>query len=199
MASRAMSVAPVVPFLNPMGMDRPDASSRCTWDSVVLAPMAPQTTRSATYWGEITSRNSTAQGSPFLLMSNRSLRPVRRPVLIWNSPERLGSLISPFQPMVVRGFSKYTRMTMTRVSLNSSRIFTSLSAYSSAAFTSWIEHGPTMQINRLSLPLTQSDTCRRTSVMKNPSSSSTGRSSIKQAGGIKGLICSTCTLSDDPR
>jgi hypothetical protein len=42
---------PSVPFLKPTGQDRPDASSRCTCDSVVRAPMAPQLIRSAMYCG----------------------------------------------------------------------------------------------------------------------------------------------------
>jgi hypothetical protein len=33
---------PSVPFLKPMGKETPDASSRCNWDSVVRAPIAPQ-------------------------------------------------------------------------------------------------------------------------------------------------------------
>ena len=35
---------------------------------------------------------------------------MRRPSLIRKLPLRYGSLMSPFQPTVVRGFSKYTRM-----------------------------------------------------------------------------------------
>ena len=41
-ASTAMRTLPSVPFLKPTGQERPDASSRCTWLSVVRAPMAPQ-------------------------------------------------------------------------------------------------------------------------------------------------------------
>lgn len=33
---------PSVPFLKPIGKDTPEASSRCNWDSVVRAPIAPQ-------------------------------------------------------------------------------------------------------------------------------------------------------------
>jgi hypothetical protein len=56
MASTAMSIEPSVPFLNPTLIESADASSRCTWDSVVRAPMAPHELRSARYWGEMTSR-----------------------------------------------------------------------------------------------------------------------------------------------
>ena len=38
----ATLMVPSVPFLKPTGQERPEASSRCTWDSVVRAPMAPQ-------------------------------------------------------------------------------------------------------------------------------------------------------------
>src|SRR2546425_11027607 len=51
-ASTAILTLPSVPFLKPTGADRPDASSRCTWLSVVRAPIAPQDTRSPMYCGE---------------------------------------------------------------------------------------------------------------------------------------------------
>lgn len=47
MASRAIWMEPPVPFLKPTGMERPEASSRWIWDSVVRAPMAPHAMRSA--------------------------------------------------------------------------------------------------------------------------------------------------------
>src|SRR2546426_883419 len=62
-ASTAILTLPSVPFLKPTGADRPDASSRCTWLSVVRAPIAPQDTRSPMYCGEITSRNSQPAGA----------------------------------------------------------------------------------------------------------------------------------------
>ena len=42
MASTAIFRLPSVPFLKPIGADSPEASSRCTWLSVVRAPIAPQ-------------------------------------------------------------------------------------------------------------------------------------------------------------
>src|SRR5437764_1355426 len=39
-ASTAMRMLPSVPFLNPTGHDRPEASWRCDCDSVVRAPIA---------------------------------------------------------------------------------------------------------------------------------------------------------------
>jgi hypothetical protein len=43
---------PSVPFLKPIGKETPEASSLCSWDSVVRAPIAPQ---------EMTIRYSQAQ------------------------------------------------------------------------------------------------------------------------------------------
>jgi len=46
-ASNAISKDPSVPFLKPIGKDKPDANSLCNWDSVVLAPTAPNDNKSA--------------------------------------------------------------------------------------------------------------------------------------------------------
>ena len=72
-ASTAIRTLPSVPFLKPTGAERPEASSRCTCDSVVRAPIAPQETRSPMYCGEITSRNSQPAGTPSLLMSHQQV------------------------------------------------------------------------------------------------------------------------------
>ena len=73
--------SPSVPFLNPTGIDRPDASWRWIWLSVVRAPMAPQLIRSAMYCGLIGSRNSVAVGRPERGDVEQEPRgPVRRPV-----------------------------------------------------------------------------------------------------------------------
>ena len=93
-------------FLNPTGIDSPLAICRCVGDSVVRAPMAPSTIVSAMYCGVIGSRNSVAVGSPIRAISMSSPRASRRPVATSNESSRCGSLISPFQPTVVRGFSK---------------------------------------------------------------------------------------------
>ncbi len=105
-ASIAPFVPPSVPFLKPTGMLRPEASSRCTWLSEVRAPIAPHDTKSARNWGLIGSRNSVPAGSPSAATSARKRRARRRPSLIAKLPSSLGSLMSPFQPTVVRGFSK---------------------------------------------------------------------------------------------
>mmetsp|Transcript_44970 Transcript_44970/g.136352 ORF Transcript_44970/g.136352 Transcript_44970/m.136352 type:complete len:207 (-) Transcript_44970:417-1037(-) len=78
-ASMAISMSPDVPFLNPTGIERPDASSRWDWHSVVRAPMAAQHTRSERNCGVSMSRNSQAQGTPKLLMSRSSLLAMRNP------------------------------------------------------------------------------------------------------------------------
>ena len=102
----ATCTPPPVLFLKPTGMDRPEASSRWTWLSVVRAPMAPQETRSEMNWGEMGSRNSQPAGSPISARSSRKRRPSRSPSLMTKLPSSRGSLMSPFQPTVVRGFSK---------------------------------------------------------------------------------------------
>ncbi len=146
------------PFLNPTGTERPEASSLCTCDSVVLAPMAPHETKSAMNWGEIVSRNSTAAGTPISLSWHSNSLAMRKPLFIWQLfalrdkvsrrynvstyglykekhrrqkqylSSRKGSLISPFHPTVVLGFSKYTLMIRHRSSLSSSLACLSLSA-----------------------------------------------------------------------
>ena len=61
-ASTAIFTSPLVPFLKPTGHESPDASSRCTWLSVVRAPIAPHAIRSARYCGVIMSRYSVPAG-----------------------------------------------------------------------------------------------------------------------------------------
>ena len=105
-ASQAIFTLPSVPFLKPIGAELPDASSRCTWLSVVRAPMAPQAIRSPMYCGEMVSSSSLPDGTPSRPMSISSWRAIRRPSLMRQLSSSQGSLISPFQPTVVRGFSK---------------------------------------------------------------------------------------------
>ena len=54
-------------------------------------------------------------GKPSSATYSSSSRASRMPFSMWNESSRSGSLISPFQPTVVRGFSKYTRMTSSSV------------------------------------------------------------------------------------
>ena len=120
-ASTATWTSPSVPFLNPTGIDRPEASWRWTWLSVVRAPIAPQVTVSAMYCGVIGSSHSQPTGRPSETMSSRSRRAVRRPRCTSWPPSMPGSLIRPFQPVTVRGFSKYTRITISRSAWLASR------------------------------------------------------------------------------
>ena len=78
-ASIATRTLPSVLFLNPMAAEKPEASSRCTWLSVVRAPIAPQLSRSAMYCGLEVSSSSLPAGTPSALMSISSERAMRRP------------------------------------------------------------------------------------------------------------------------
>ena len=142
-----------MPFLKPTGQDRAEANSRCVWLSVVRAPMAPQEIRSDKYCGVITSKYSTATGTSISARSVNRCLAIFRPLSMLKLSSKSGSLIKPFQPMVVRGFSKYTRITINKSSCNSAFRAASFCAYSRAALESWIEQGPTITIRRLSLPI----------------------------------------------
>src|SRR5437867_1528998 len=93
-ASIAIWIPPPVPFLKPTGIERPEASSRWTWLSVVRAPIAPQATTSEMYCGVIGSTNSVAAGTPSSTRSTRSFRATRRPSLTAKEPSRCGSSVS---------------------------------------------------------------------------------------------------------
>ena len=82
MASAATFTPPSVPFLKPTGQDRPLASWRWLWLSVVRAPIAPQLMSSLMNWGESRSRNSVATGMPSCSTSSSSLRAISRPWLM---------------------------------------------------------------------------------------------------------------------
>ena len=187
-ASTAIFTLPSVPFLNPTGHDSPEASSRCTWLSVVRAPMAPQDTRSAMYCGVIMSRNSQPAGRPNVLMSSSSSRATRTPLLMSKLPSSSGSLISPFQPTVVRGFSKYTRMTISRSALRRSRTGFRRLAYSMAARVSWIEQGPITTIMRSSMPCRMRCMACRAANTVSDASLVQANSRMTCAGGFSSLI-----------
>ena len=195
MASMAIRTLPSVPFLNPTGQDRPEASSRWTWLSVVRAPMAPQLIRSFTYCGVIRSRYSVAAGIPISLMSTSRWRARRKPLLMRKVWSRSGSLMSPFQPTVVRGFSKYTRMTTYRASASLSRSGSSRPAYSRAALTSWIEQGPTTTSSRSSCPRRISRMTWRASKVVRSAASEPGYSACTSAGVLTASIDAMRTSS----
>ena len=83
------------------------------------------------YCGVIGSRNSQPTGSPSARTSSSSAAAMRRPALTSPESSRWGSLISPFHPVVVRGFSKYTRIATSRSSRSSLAFSARRSAYSS--------------------------------------------------------------------
>ncbi len=98
--------SPSVAFLKPTGVDRPLDISRWVWDSEVRAPMAVQVMRSPIYCGGMGSRASVAAGKPSSAMLSRNPRALRTPFSMWKESSMRGSLMNPFQPMAVRGFSK---------------------------------------------------------------------------------------------
>lgn len=68
--------------------------------------MADHEMRSAMYWGVMGSSSSVAVGSPMSITSRKNVLATLSPVAISSDPSSDGSMISPFQPTVVRGFSK---------------------------------------------------------------------------------------------
>ena len=112
----AVLISPSVGFLKPTGIDSPEASSRCIWLSAERAPMDAQLIKSAVYCGTIGSSSSEAVGSPSSVIALSVLRAVSSPPVILITPSSAGSTIKPRQPKPVRGFSKYTRMIIQKVS-----------------------------------------------------------------------------------
>ena len=82
MALIAVMALPSVPFLKPIGIDKPEAISRWVWLSVVRAPMAVQLIRSAMYWGTTGSSSSVAAGRPISAKCSKRPRATRSPVLM---------------------------------------------------------------------------------------------------------------------
>ena len=144
--------------------------------------MAAQHTRSPRYCGVIGSRYSVPVPRPMSAMSPSRERAVCRPRLMSKESSSFGSLMSPFQPIVVRGFSKYTRIRISNWPASALACSLSLPAYSRAASGSWIEHGPTITSSRGSSPLMISLACRRTLKTSEDCSGARGSSSIRSAG-----------------
>ncbi|RCM35166.1 hypothetical protein PA171_04334 [Pseudomonas aeruginosa] len=193
---------PSVPFLKPTAEDRPEAISRWVCDSVVRAPIADQLIRSCRYCGEIGSSASVAVGKPFSARSRSSWRPMCRPSWILNESSRYGSLIRPFQPTVVRGFSKYTRITRNSVSATSAASALRRSAYSWAALMSWMEQGPITTNRRWSLPSRMSRTtwrpwatvCRALSVRGISRLSCSGVIRVSLEATLRSSICKSAIV-----
>ena len=186
-ASSAICTLPSVPFLKPTGIDSPEANSRWIWLSVVRAPIAPQQIKSAINCGLIVSRNSEPAGSPMWASCASRPRAMRKPLLMSKLPSKCGSLINPFQPTVVRGFSKYTRIIMHNSPLRAVTFSNKNRPYSSAASGSWIEQGPTTTAKRSSSSVNIASSARRVAATVCEAFSESGTSSIRIAGGIRGL------------
>ncbi len=105
-ALTATSSPPSVPFLKPTGADSPLAISRWVCDSVVRAPMAYQLIRSPRYCGDSGSSASEPAGSPISANCASSRRARTMPSSMRKESSMSGSLMKPFQPVDVRGFSK---------------------------------------------------------------------------------------------
>lgn len=73
-------------------------------------------TLTARYCGLMVSNNSNPIGTPKSVKSQSNCLAMRRPLLILKEPSISGSLMRPFQPTVVRGFSLYTGMNTTEKS-----------------------------------------------------------------------------------
>ena len=140
------------------------------------------------YCGEMMSRYSQPAGKPSALMSRSNPRAVRRPRLIWKLPSMSGSLINPFQPTVVRGFSKYTRMMISSSPPSASRKGRRRRAYSMAALGSWMEHGPITTARRSSRPCRISCRACRAMVTTSDTESSQGNSAMTSAGVLRASI-----------
>ena len=89
----------------------------------------------------------------------------------------------PFHPVVVRGFSKYTRMATSRSSPSSSALAASRPAYSVAALESCTLHGPTTTSSRSSAPSSTADTWSRP-LITTSSSSGVSASSVSSRRGV---------------
>ena len=140
------------------------------------------------YWGVMGSRSSVAVGRPRSSTSRRKCRAVRSPFSRLQVSLRSGSMINPFQPTVVRGFSKYTRMATRILSLILTERSASFAAYSRPAWVSWIEHGPTMTRRRSSSPRSVRAIWLRDSRMKPACSPVLGISCRRVSGVGRGLF-----------
>ena len=185
-ASTATWTLPSVRFLKPTGIDRPEPSWRWIWLSVVRAPIAAHETVSEMYCGVIGSRNSQPTGRPRRRTSSSSSRAARTPASTSPEPSRCGSLMRPFQPVVVRGFSKYTRIAMSRSCSWRSASARSRRAYSRAASGSCTLHGPTTTSSRSSIPSRIASTSARPRRTRSAISGSSGRCSSRSAGVVSG-------------
>ena len=106
-----------------------------------------------------------------------------------------GSLMKPFQPATVRGFSKYTRITTNSVSRTRSARRARRPAYSSAAAGSWIEHGPITTKRRGSLRSRIARTVARPRATVSAAAGASGTSAWTASGVGMSSMPATLTLS----
>ena len=89
----------------------PLASWRWTCDSVLRAPIAPQLTASEMNWGWWL-QEFRGGGESFAQHADQRLAREQQALADVVAAVDVGVVDQPFQPTVVRGFSKYTRITM---------------------------------------------------------------------------------------
>src|SRR3989338_5868282 len=87
----AAPIFPPVLFLNPVGIESPDANCLCCGDSTVLAPIAAHEIRSELYCGVKASRYSVADGKPIPALCKRISRERCNPLFMSFKPLRSGS------------------------------------------------------------------------------------------------------------
>ena len=144
------------------------------------------------YCGVIGSSTSLPHGTPSSLIVRRIFRASCRPASRSQEPSSRGSFTSPFQPIVVRGFSKYVRMTTSRSSRTASVTGRSRRAYSNAASGSWIEHGPTTtRSRRVSRPCRMSRIAARVARTSAAAVSLAGCAPFTARGAMSGTMSTT--------
>ena len=136
---------PSVPFLNPIGIDRPEAISRWVWLSVVRAPMAVQLIRSAMYCGTTGSSSSVAAGRPSLRqVEQQGPGPSQAGVDVVAAVE-VGIVDHPLPAHRGAGLLEiHPHHHLQLVAVSARWALAMRSAYSLAASTSWTEQGPTI-------------------------------------------------------
>ena len=121
-------------FLKPTGIDSPDASSRCTWLSVVRAPIATHDVRSAMCCGICVSRNSDAGRQPEVVDVEQQLAREAEPLVDVIALVEIGIVDEPLpadrRSAASRSRSASRRSDRRRVDRRSA---SAASAYSSAA------------------------------------------------------------------
>ena len=189
-ASTAVWVLPSVLFLNPTGIDSPDASSRCTWLSVVRAPIATHDVRSAMCCGICVSRNSDAGRQPQIVDVEQQLPRQPQPLVDVEALVEVGIVDEPLpadrgarllevaahHDDQLAGVAVGERLQPLRVLERRRRCRESST-------------GPTMTTSRGSRPSSTSAIAARASETTFEARSLIGISSSRIAGGMSGRTC----------